>query len=148
MTNSTKSAYCLFKLQPRFFSRWKALGSPRAQRRGVQCQLLVKVSSFLQSAIGPGRADRKAVLAVLGKASAVNAIERLDLKIHDPTESLRVARRDDSTEASGSSTTNGSRSSINGTDDTEEEGMPVGGRQSQLVLRLLCKHGMFPSFLH
>jgi hypothetical protein len=43
VTNSSKSAFCLFKLQPRFFSRYKALGTPSEQRKGVKCKLLVKV---------------------------------------------------------------------------------------------------------
>ena len=85
----------------------------------------------------------------------MNSIERLDLKIYDPAESLRVARRDDSTAGSGSATTSAPGSSMNGSGDTEDDmdgGYGVdqaGGRQSTLMLRLLCRHGMsvFPSFL-
>ena len=55
MTNSTKSAFCLFKLyyRPRsaensFFSRYKSLGTTEVQKRkGVKCQLLVKVGPWL-----------------------------------------------------------------------------------------------------
>ena len=43
VTNSTKSAFCLFKLKPKFFCRYRALGNNALQRRGVKCQLLVKV---------------------------------------------------------------------------------------------------------
>ena len=103
-----------------------------------------------------GVADTQSVLAVLGKASAVNSIERLDLKIYDPAESLRVARRDESTAGSGSATTAAPGSSMNGTGDTDDDDMDggyggdqAGGRQSTLMLRLLCRHGMSPcpSFL-
>jgi cell cycle checkpoint control protein RAD9A len=44
VTNSSKSAFCLFTLKPSFFSRYKATGTPDQQRRGVKCQLYAKVS--------------------------------------------------------------------------------------------------------
>jgi hypothetical protein len=48
VTNSTKSAFCLFKLKPEFFCRYKALGVNNvAKRKGVKCQLLVKVRQCL-----------------------------------------------------------------------------------------------------
>lgn len=45
VTNSSKSAYCLFSLTPSFFSRFKAHGDAARQRRGVKCQLYVKVGT-------------------------------------------------------------------------------------------------------
>lgn len=44
VTNSSKSAYCLFSLLPSFFSKFRAVGTAEQQRRGVNCQLYVKVS--------------------------------------------------------------------------------------------------------
>lgn len=44
MTNSTKSAYVCFTLEPSFFSKYKAVGDPTEQRRGVKCQLYAKVT--------------------------------------------------------------------------------------------------------
>lgn len=86
VTNSSKSAYCLFSLTPSFFSRFKAHGDAARQRRGVKCQLYVKVGG----AGGDVGGSRKSMLGVLGKASSVNAVERVDLKIIDPEGGLNA----------------------------------------------------------
>jgi cell cycle checkpoint control protein RAD9A len=43
VTNTSKSAFCLFTLLPSFFFRYKALGTAEQRRRGVKCKLYVKV---------------------------------------------------------------------------------------------------------
>jgi hypothetical protein len=50
VTNSSKSAYSLVTLQPAFFSKYRPLGNAAEQRRGVKCQLYVKVSSGTETA--------------------------------------------------------------------------------------------------
>ncbi|KAL1408287.1 hypothetical protein Q8F55_005093 [Vanrija albida] len=110
-TNSSKSAYCLVSLQPAFFSKYRPLGSAAEQRRGVKCQLYVK-----------------SILGVLGKASAVKEVERLDLKIHDPEGGLRAAADDD---------------------EEDDDDVRTAQRSAQLELKLVYRHGITKKhFLH
>lgn len=44
VTNSSKSAYSRFTLEPAFFSRYRPLGKKVQQAKGVKCQLYVRVS--------------------------------------------------------------------------------------------------------
>ncbi|GMK57477.1 hypothetical protein CspeluHIS016_0403110 [Cutaneotrichosporon spelunceum] len=112
VTNSTKSAYVCFALKPAFFSRYKASGSTAEQRRGVKCQLYAK-----------------SVLNVLGKASSVNSVERVDLKIFDPEGGLRV-RADHS-------------------DEESDDDIRVASRTAHLELKLVYHHGITKKhFLH
>ncbi|ORY34976.1 Rad9-domain-containing protein [Naematelia encephala] len=117
VTNSSKSAFCLFKLRKEFFCRWKPQGTSVQQRRGVKCRLLVK-----------------SVLAVLGKASSVNNVDRIDLKIYDPDEQLHEKRR-----------RRRSTKDHDGTGDEQEESeeeQEEQGRGSILIMKLVCKHGV------
>lgn len=141
MTNSTKSAYCLFKLQPNFFSRYKLRGSLPAQRKGVKCQLLAKVrpSSDLQSIASIP--NSQLLLAVLGKTSATNTIQRLDLTIYDPHEQLRSKRRKEGVNGSHDSSVEDNRSRGQMYVDERDAEEHEGGRESKLVVRLICKHG-------
>lgn len=128
MTNSTKSAFCLFKLKPSFFCRFKALGDTTvSRRRGVKCQLLVKVRSHL----GAKKLTQQSVLAVLGKASSVANVERLDLTIIDPEKSLGRKRKRDESDVLDDSEYN---------DDSEDELQE--GIAAKLVMKLVCKHGV------
>ncbi|EIW71745.1 hypothetical protein TREMEDRAFT_60659 [Tremella mesenterica DSM 1558] len=73
-----KSAYVRFSLQPSFFCRWRPMGNIEQQRRGIQCQLLVK-----------------SMLAGIGKPASLANVERLDLKIVDNDQVLyKKAPRD------------------------------------------------------
>lgn len=85
----------------------------------------------------------QSVLAVLGKASTVSSIDRLDLMIHDPKGGLRAVSSTASSNGNGS--VNGSngtprRSDIGAYDD-EDYLEDVNMRGSVLVVRLVCKHG-------
>ncbi|WVW86639.1 hypothetical protein I302_108692 [Kwoniella bestiolae CBS 10118] len=135
VTNANKSAFCLFKLDKKFFYRWSA-----KSRKGVKCQLLVK-----------------SVLAVLGKAAQMNTILRLDLRIIDPSNELRPLqhrKRDRDTR---------SESVVNGDGDDHHDGNGNGAEsdrhfgdedeftddedarisiESKLIVRLVCKHGV------
>ncbi|BEJ17581.1 hypothetical protein CspHIS471_0609820 [Cutaneotrichosporon sp. HIS471] len=112
VTNSTKSAYVCLALESAFFSRYKGSGSAAEQRRGVKCQLYAK-----------------SVLNVLGKASSVNTVERVDLKIFDPEGGLR-ARTDHS-------------------DEESDDDIRVASRTAHLELKLVYHHGITKKhFLH
>ncbi|BEI88484.1 uncharacterized protein CcaverHIS019_0112020 [Cutaneotrichosporon cavernicola] len=112
VTNSTKSAYVCLALESAFFSRYKGSGSAAEQRRGVKCQLYAK-----------------SVLNVLGKASSVNTVERVDLKIFDPEGGLR-ARTDHS-------------------DEELDDDIHVASRTAHLELKLVYHHGITKKhFLH
>ncbi|WOO77659.1 Cell cycle checkpoint control protein RAD9A [Vanrija pseudolonga] len=110
VTNSSKSAFSLVTLQPAFFSKYRPLGNAAEQRRGVKCQLYVK-----------------SIISVLGKASAVKEVERLDLKIHDPDGGLRAPADD----------------------EDEDDDIRVNHRSAQLELKLVYRHGITKKhFLH
>jgi hypothetical protein len=66
----------------------------------------------------------------------VNNVERLDLKIHDPEDSLRPKKR----LRSGSSTENGTTEA--GSEDD------VTGIEAILIMKLVCKHGESCSIGH
>ncbi|KAL7424963.1 hypothetical protein Q5752_000650 [Cryptotrichosporon argae] len=114
VTNSSKSAHCQFTLNRDFFSRYAATGSAAQQKRGVKCKLLVK-----------------SVLNVLGKASSLNAVDRLDLRIVDPAEELRKATQ-----------RRGEEEHIDDDDVRTSRG-------ARLQIKLLYKHGIIKKhFLH
>lgn len=70
------------------------------------------------------------MLSVLGKASSVGNVERVDLTIVDPESSLRNNRR-----KSESST-------LRDEEEYEEsEGEEVRGIEAKLIMKLVCKHG-------
>lgn len=80
----------------------------------------------------------QSVLAVVSKTSTTASIERLDLKIYDPTGNLR-ARSSSASASSGTvGDTTGSNLSHHFDDDYHEE---INMRGSVLVVRLVCKHG-------
>jgi len=157
VTNANKSAFCLIKLKPKFFSRYKSLGdTPTERRKGVKCQLLVKVR-LSSSCLPVGRfcsrstgmlarirrirttkLIQQSVLAVLGKPSSIASVERLDLIIVDPDSSLRKRKR---REKSRSETT-----TPRDEDDYEHsEDEAVGGIEAKLIMKLVCKHGELAS---
>ncbi|WWD04096.1 hypothetical protein V865_002161 [Kwoniella europaea PYCC6329] len=135
VTNSNKSAFCLFKLDKKFFNRWSA-----KSRKGIKCQLLVK-----------------SVLAVLGKAAQINTITRLDLRIIDPSNELRPLQhrkdRERDTRSSSIHHGDGDDGHRNGNanqddrhfgdedDFTDDEDARI-SIESKLIIRLVCKHGV------
>ncbi|WVF68677.1 hypothetical protein IAT40_003449 [Kwoniella sp. CBS 6097] len=132
-TNSSKSAFCLFKLDKSFFCRW----DPKT-RKGVKCRLLVK-----------------SVLAVLGKTSQITTVNRVDLRIIDPSDDLRPpqhqkkggrGRREMSTTGSHAGDDGGERSEderrFGDEDDWEESDDARVGIEAKLIMRLVCKHGV------
>jgi hypothetical protein len=68
----------------------------------------------------------QSVLAVLGKASSLGIVDRLDLKIIDPSARLQARRRPE----------------LNTGDEESDDERPE-GRETILVLRMVCKHGQF-----
>lgn len=120
VTNSSKSAYCLFTLKPAFFSRYKSLGTAAQQRRCVECKLYVKVSHLCRLQGRP--LTVQSVLSVLGKASALTSVERIELRIVDPEGGLRARTPDDDDE--------------DATDDVR-----VMERSAVLELKLVQTHG-------
>ncbi|KAK8849459.1 hypothetical protein IAR55_004792 [Kwoniella newhampshirensis] len=124
VTNSSKSAFCLFKLDKSFFCRWE----PK-QRRGVKCRLLVK-----------------SVLSVLGKTSQITTVNRVDLRIIDPSGDLRPTKRRKGTSASASNANDLERGStqrrIGDEDDYESSDDARVGIEAKLIMRLVCKHGV------
>ncbi|WVQ96212.1 hypothetical protein IAU59_003316 [Kwoniella sp. CBS 9459] len=131
VTNSSKSAFCLFKLEKSFFCRW----DPKT-RKGVKCRLLVK-----------------SVLAVLGKTSQITTVNRVDLRIVDPSDDLRPpqhqkkgarGRREGSATRShhaGDDELQDERRFGN-EDDWEESDDAKVGIEAKLIMRLVCKHGV------
>ena len=82
----------------------------------------------------------QSVLAVLGKTGSTANVDRLDLKIVDPDASL-TGRRKRKT-SSTSQLANGSQSE----DDAAYEDDPeASGIEAKLIIKLVCKHGMFIS---
>lgn len=79
------------------------------------------------------------MLAVLGKASATGSIQRLDLNIYDPQEELRSRRRKETSTADSSAEDSRTRAEMY-EDERDEEGH-TSGRQSKLIVRLICRHG-------
>ncbi|ORX37984.1 Rad9-domain-containing protein [Kockovaella imperatae] len=140
VTNSTRSAFCLFKLRPSFFCRYKALGAPSEQRKGVTCQLLVKVSAE-DGLCSTRAADRilQSVLAVLGKSGSMINVDRVDLKIVDPDQSLHVRKRQRS--RSTASRENGTQTQDDADYEDEEEA-EAGAIEAKLIMKLVCKHGV------
>ncbi|WWC93071.1 uncharacterized protein L201_008036 [Kwoniella dendrophila CBS 6074] len=139
VTNSSKSAFCLFKLQENFFCRWNA-----KSRKAIKCKLLVK-----------------SVLAVLGKPAQINTITRLDLRIIDPSNELRPLQfrkghsdRDTRSSSVGipgyngnadnddnSTSKTGSRHFGDEEEFTDDEDTRT-SIESKLIVRLVCKHGV------
>lgn len=72
----------------------------------------------------------------------MNNVERIDLKIYDPDESLREKRRRSMRqETNGTGTGNGT-----GEEEEEYEGSGEereGGLEAKLVMKLVCKHGAY-----
>jgi hypothetical protein len=94
----------------------------------VKCQLLVKVSfSLLKLRV---IANRQSALSVLGKALPSSNVERVDLRIHDPDNSLRSKRKRDRIIHDGDTTGD------EGSDDELSRGI-----EAYLVMKLVCKHG-------
>ncbi|OCF61730.1 hypothetical protein L486_01390 [Kwoniella mangroviensis CBS 10435] len=135
VTNSNKSAFCLFKLDKTFFDRWSA-----KSRRGIKCQLLVK-----------------SVLAVLGKAAQINTINRLDLRIIDPSNELRPLqhRKDRERDTRSSSVHHDDRHDGRRNGNADQDDRHFGDEdeftddedarisiESKLIVRLVCKHGV------
>ncbi|WRT69439.1 uncharacterized protein IL334_006425 [Kwoniella shivajii] len=128
-TNSSKSAFCLFKLDKSFFCRWDHTGS-----RGVKCRLLVK-----------------SVLVVLGKQAQINTVNRLDLKIIDPSNDLhppqhRKRGERNTTISSTAGSQNGHKENahrVHGDEDdySDDEDARM-GIEAKLIVRLVCKHGV------
>jgi hypothetical protein len=84
----------------------------------------------------------QSVLAVLGKPSAVSAIERLDLRIYDPEGGLRAVSSSASSNANSS--VNGTRSATGAYEEDDYMDMQdMNIRESVLVVRLVCKHGEY-----
>ncbi|WWC73450.1 uncharacterized protein I206_107420 [Kwoniella pini CBS 10737] len=127
VTNSSKSAFCLFKLDKSFFGRWNT-----RRRKSVKCKLLVK-----------------SVLAVLGKAAQVATIVRLDLRIIDPSNELRPLqhRKNGNRDVRSSSVPKGEEDDSDGRhfgdedEFTDDEDTRL-SRESKLIVRLVCKHGV------
>lgn len=87
MTNSSRSAFFLAKLRPHsnartgdpgFFTRYKPLGSPRQQRNGVKCMLLVRVRP--ESPHGPLLSCGIAVSAEEALREGFDALRRYSLR--------------------------------------------------------------------
>lgn len=74
----------------------------------------------------PDIAHVQSVLAVLGKATSVANVERLDLTIVDPERSLRRKRK---------------RESDTSDEEEEIEDELQQGLAAKLVMKLVCKHG-------
>jgi hypothetical protein len=68
----------------------------------------------------------------LGKASPSGNVERVDLKIHDPDNSLRSRRK----RRRGESDADGSTTNEEASDDEMPHGI-----EAYLVMKLVCKHG-------
>ncbi|OCF37047.1 hypothetical protein I316_00952 [Kwoniella heveanensis BCC8398] len=134
VTNSSKSAFCLFKLEKSFFCRW----DPKT-KKGVKCRLLVK-----------------SVLAVLGKTSQITTVNRVDLRIVDPSDDLRppqhqkrgargrremTAARSHAGDRDGEDELEDERR-FGDEDDWESSDDARVGIEAKLIMRLVCKHGV------
>lgn len=75
-------------------------------------------------------ADGQSALSVLGKALPSSNVERVDLKIHDPDNSLRSKRKRNRIIHDGDTTGD------EGSDDELSRGI-----EAYLVMKLVCKHG-------
>jgi hypothetical protein len=76
----------------------------------------------------------QSALSVLGKASPSSNVERVDLKIHDPDNSLRSKRKRNRAMHDGDTTGD------EGSDDELSRGI-----EAYLVMKLVCKHGKLSS---
>jgi hypothetical protein len=76
----------------------------------------------------------QSALSVLGKASPSSNVERVDLKIHDPDNSLRSKRKRNRPIHDGDTTGD------EGSDDELSRGI-----EAYLVMKLVCKHGKLSS---
>ena len=79
----------------------------------------------------------QSVLAVLGKTSSGNIVERLDLKIIDPDQSLRAKKR------------RLNKQDTNGQDDADYAGSDEDrerGIEAILIMKLVCRHGTLRRF--
>ncbi|KAK4685786.1 hypothetical protein P7C73_g4354, partial [Tremellales sp. Uapishka_1] len=128
VTNSSKSAYCLFKLEHHesatkrpsgFFSKYKLSGNERQKRSGIKCQILVK-----------------SVLSVLGKGS-LNTVDRLDLRIVDEEDNLKSRKR-----KRGSQSQSRSQSRTEDDDEDEDEEEEGERREATFMIKLVCKYGV------
>ena len=115
-TNSAKSAYCRFKYEKEFFSRYKA-GKRRSEineddLNGVQmvtAQLLTKVAILIYTDILPDSLQN--LLSVLKHRSTEKSVERCELSI------------------------------VEGLDTDPASDEEVDSLESKLVIKFLCKHG-------
>ncbi|WVO13678.1 hypothetical protein L204_101299 [Cryptococcus depauperatus] len=105
-------AYCLFKLDRGFFYSFK-----KRAKQEVVCRILTK-----------------SVLAVLGRPSQLSSVQRIDIRIIDPSSDLRprAVRKG----KKGSDFANEEEENQTDEDDAR------GGIEARLVMRLICNHGV------
>lgn len=100
--------------------------------------LLARVGLGGGGSLGEEELTSQSALSVLGKASPSSNVERVDLKIHDPDNSLRSKRKRNRAIHDGDTT---------GDEGSEDE--LSRGIEAYLVMKLVCKHGKlscpFPS---
>ncbi|WVQ79514.1 hypothetical protein IAT38_001613 [Cryptococcus sp. DSM 104549] len=126
VTSSSQSAYCLFRLEKGFFSTWKRRGR---KSEDVTCRILVK-----------------SILAVLSKSSQIATVQKLDLRIIDPSSDLRPRnqrRRRRQGTAESDETEEGDRKRFVGDEERYSDDEEArGGIEAKLVIRLMCNHGV------
>jgi cell cycle checkpoint control protein RAD9A len=116
-TNSSKSAYCRFKYEKQFFSKYR-IGQPgvvlmdNLQQTSVTGQLLTKV--ILESLIDFGvnyKLHYQSLLSILKHRTVEKAVERCEMSVVEASQP--------------------------GVENDEQDGL-----ESKLVVRLHCKHGV------
>ena len=78
----------------------------------------------------------QSVLAVLGKPGATVNVDRLDLTIVDPEQSLSRTRRKTISTPSQANPSAEDDDEYEGTEDVE-----LGGIEAKLIIKLVCRHG-------
>lgn len=68
------------------------------------------------------------MLSILGRSTLSQNIERLDLRIEDPSQGLRQTQR--------------GQGRLVDNDEESEDDVRSTSREARLVLKLICKHGM------
>ncbi|OXG25321.1 cell cycle checkpoint control protein RAD9A [Cryptococcus neoformans Ze90-1] len=117
--DSSKSAFCLFKLSKDFFYKWEKRVSGQ-----IMCRILVK-----------------SVIAVLGKSAQMSTVQRIDLRIIDPSDELKSRlrkRRRGGREADGEE----QKVFVDDGPAYPDDDEAVGGIEAKLIMRLVCDHGV------
>ncbi|ODO00625.1 hypothetical protein L198_02945 [Cryptococcus wingfieldii CBS 7118] len=123
----SKTAYVKYTLEKDFFQYWRRKSNVKGE---IKCRVFVK-----------------SILAILGKPAQMASVQKIELKIVDPSAELRPRSRINKRRRREAQEVPADRDFIkkegNEDEDTDtDENEAQAGLQAKLVIRLCCEHGV------